>query len=73
MPNSFFGKSLENFKKCQNIVPNDDQLSNCIAMCLVKMNQNEEALIEFNNTLKINPKNKFAIQYKDKLSKKLNN
>ena len=68
-----YQEALENFKKCQNLVPNDDQLSNCIGLCLVKLNQNEEALIEFKNTLKLNPKNKIAIQYKDKLTKKISN
>ena len=68
-----YQEALENYKKCQNLVPNDDQLSNCIAMCLVKLNQNEEALIEFQNTLKKKKKNKYAIQFKKKLSKKMNN
>ena len=65
-----YEKALEEYKKCQNLVPNDDQLSNCIAVCLVKLNKNEEALVEFSNTLRINPKNQFALQYKETLNKK---
>ena len=55
------------YRKCQNLVPNDAQLSISIGLCLIKLNQNEEALKEFDDVLKINPKNKYAIHYKNKL------
>ena len=59
------------YKKCQTFVPNDDQLNTSIGICLIKLNQNEEALKEFDQALKINPKNKYAIHYKNKLNKNL--
>ncbi len=61
--------AINMYKKCQNLVPNDDQLYISIGLCLMKLNQNEEALKEFADALKINPKNKFAIHYKNKLNK----
>ena len=64
--------ALNMYKKCQNLVPSDDQLSINIGLCLIKLNQNEEALKVFSDALKINPNNKFAIHYRNKLSKYVN-